>query len=110
MDSGDFEILRQLYKAELRYTDQLLGMVLSQLNKSGLREKYGSNCSWDYGENIGDHGLMDHQYGLFNTLLHVPLIVELPEERTIMDRHGLTEVRDLYSTNTFHWWVESNKW
>jgi hypothetical protein len=36
--------------------------------------------------------------------------VELPEERTIMDRHGLTEVRDLYSTNTFHWWVESNKW
>jgi arylsulfatase A-like enzyme len=29
----------------------------------------------EHGENVGDHGLMDHQYSLHETLLHVPLVV-----------------------------------
>ena len=32
----------------------------------------------DHGENIGDHGLMDHQYCLYDTLLHVPLLIRAP--------------------------------
>ena len=32
----------------------------------------------DHGENIGEHGLMDHQYCIYDTLIHVPLIIRFP--------------------------------
>ena len=35
--------------------------------------------SADHGENIGDHGLMDHQYCVCETLARVPLIIHYPD-------------------------------
>jgi arylsulfatase A-like enzyme len=32
----------------------------------------------DHGENIGDHGLMDHQYSVHESLIRVPLIIRCP--------------------------------
>jgi arylsulfatase A-like enzyme len=32
----------------------------------------------DHGENIGDHHMMAHKYCLYDTLLHVPLIIRYP--------------------------------
>jgi arylsulfatase A-like enzyme len=29
----------------------------------------------DHGENVGDHGFLGHQYNLYDTLLHVPLVL-----------------------------------
>jgi arylsulfatase A-like enzyme len=52
----------------------------------------------DHGENIGDHGLMDHQYSLHDTLLHVPLIVRYPDVFEPETRSSLVELRDLYPT------------
>jgi arylsulfatase A-like enzyme len=33
----------------------------------------------DHGENFGEHQLMGHGHGLYDTLLHVPLIVHYPK-------------------------------
>ena len=51
----------------------------------------------DHGENIGEHGLVDHQFCLYNTLLHVPLIIRVPssvgQPRVIDD---IVETRELH--------------
>ena len=33
----------------------------------------------DHGENLGDHGLLGHEFCVYETLLRVPLVVRLPE-------------------------------
>ncbi|MBI5407860.1 MAG: sulfatase-like hydrolase/transferase, partial [Nitrospirae bacterium] len=33
----------------------------------------------DHGDNLGEHGIVGHAYGLFNTLIDVPLIIRYPK-------------------------------
>lgn len=71
----EFEILRALYRAELAYLDYRLGELKTMLEDAGKWEDTVFVVTGDHGENIGDHGLMDHQYCLYDTLLHVPLTI-----------------------------------
>jgi arylsulfatase A-like enzyme len=97
MDESDFERLRLLYDAELRYLDSRLGELFDSLEEEELLEETLVVVTSDHGENLGDHGLMGHQYCLYDSLVHVPLIVRGPgvEPGT---RDGFVELRDLYPT------------
>jgi len=75
LDERDFEILRALYRAEIVYLDRRIGELRASLEVAGEWENTLLVVTSDHGENVGDHGLMDHQYSLHDTLLHVPLIV-----------------------------------
>ncbi len=78
MDRDDFEGLRALYDAEISYVDQRLGELLDFLASERALENTVIIVTADHGENIGDHDLMDHQYCVYDTLAHVPLIVHYP--------------------------------
>jgi arylsulfatase A-like enzyme len=71
----EFETLRALYRAELAYVDERIGELRSALEAAGEWDETLVVVTGDHGENIGDHGLMDHQYCLYETLLRVPLVV-----------------------------------
>jgi arylsulfatase A-like enzyme len=71
----DFEILRRLYRAEIAYLDRRIGELVDHLKAHDEWEDTIFVVTGDHGENIGDHDLMDHQYCLYDTLLHVPLII-----------------------------------
>ncbi|WP_336362062.1 sulfatase [Halalkalicoccus salilacus] len=75
MSDREFEILRAFYRAELAYLDERLAELKRLLEDAGEWEDTVFVVMGDHGENIGDHGLMDHQYCLYDTLLHVPLII-----------------------------------
>jgi arylsulfatase A-like enzyme len=75
MTDEDFEILRALYRAEIDYLEEKIGEAIDLLKTEGEWEDTLFIVTSDHGENIGDHGLMDHQYALYDTLLHVPLFV-----------------------------------
>ena len=75
MSEQEFEILRALYRAEIAYLDERIGELRRHLEDAGEWEDTVFVVTADHGENIGDHGLMDHQYALYETLLHVPLLV-----------------------------------
>lgn len=75
MSEHEFEILRALYRAELAYLNERIQELKQLLKESGEWEDTIVVITGDHGENIGDHGLMDHQYCLYDTLLHVPLII-----------------------------------
>jgi len=75
MTDKDFKILRALYRAEIAYLEEKIEEVIDLLKTEGEWDDTLLIVTSDHGENIGEHGLMDHQYALYDTLLHVPLFV-----------------------------------
>jgi arylsulfatase A-like enzyme len=74
----DRAVLRSLYLAELCYLDDQLGRLLT-----GIADRRGLDGAAvvvlsDHGDNLGDHGLLGHNYSLWETLLHVPLAIRFP--------------------------------
>jgi arylsulfatase A-like enzyme len=75
---GDFDFLERLYDAELAYLDTCFAEFINLLEEQDVLKNSIIILTSDHGENIGEHGLMDHQYCLYETLLHVPLLIYMP--------------------------------
>jgi len=98
MSDHDFELLRALYRAEIAYLDEQIGELRSTLDQHGEWDDTVLIIVGDHGENIGDHGLMDHQYSLHDTLLHVPLIIHGGQFNQVGDSDRLIQTLDLFPT------------
>lgn len=68
----------RLYAGDCWFADSLLGRVLERIEALDMRDDTIVIVTSDHGENLGDHGLMDHQFSIDETLLAVPLIVYVP--------------------------------
>jgi len=79
MDDEEFDLLERLYDAEIRYVDSQLASLLETIDEQGDRDETLLIVTSDHGENIGDHGLMGHNYSVHQTLLEVPLVARFPD-------------------------------
>jgi arylsulfatase A-like enzyme len=70
--------LEALYDGSLHYLDRHIGVLLEHLERRNLAESTALILTSDHGESFGEHGLMDHQYGLFEHLIAIPFILRLP--------------------------------
>jgi arylsulfatase A-like enzyme len=86
MDEQDFEILTALYDAEITYLDSRIAQLWGWLAKMGILDRTMVIITADHGENVGDHQMMGHAYCLYDTLLHVPLIIHYPRGTTAPGR------------------------
>lgn len=98
MDENDFDLLEKLYKAEISYLDTHLDRLFESLRDNNLIDDTMVVIVGDHGENIGHHHLMDHQYSLHDSLLHVPLLIHYPEQHSSKTHLDLVEVRDIFPT------------
>ena len=78
MGEEDFAILRALYEAEMAYLDHRIGQLVAFLRRRGILDNTLLIITSDHGDNLGEHGLMHHAYALYETLIHVPLIIRYP--------------------------------
>jgi arylsulfatase A-like enzyme len=67
----DMDLLRRLYQAEVGVVDERVGRLLDAVEL----ERTVVVVVGDHGESFGEHGLMEHQLSVYETLLRVPLIV-----------------------------------
>lgn len=74
----ELAVLKALYDAEIRYADFRLGKLVELLEAWGILDDTLLIITSDHGENLGDHGLMDHQFSLHDTLMRVPLVMRHP--------------------------------
>nr|WP_231751560.1 sulfatase [Halogeometricum sp. CBA1124] len=74
LNDREFEALRGLYRGSLAYLDDQLARLRESLVAAGEWEDTVFVALGDHGENIGDHGFFGHQYNLYDTLLHVPMV------------------------------------
>lgn len=98
LSDEEFAALRALYRGELAYLDARLGDLQSMLAEAGVWEDTVFVVIGDHGENIGDHGLMDHQYCLYETLTNVPLLVRGGPFPADHERDTLVQLTDLLPT------------
>jgi choline-sulfatase len=78
MDARDLEHLVALYDGEIRFTDDMLGEILTALGSRGRLENTLIVITADHGEEFFEHGSKGHQRTLFDEVARVPLIFHLP--------------------------------
>lgn len=67
-----------LYDGEIAYADTALGQFLSYLDKRGWYRPALIVVVGDHGEGLGEHHEDTHGIFLYDSTMHVPLIVKLP--------------------------------
>ena len=72
------EILIARYREEVAYVDTQIGLAIEALQAAGLWENSVVVFTADHGEGLGEHDLVGHVDQLYDSLLHVPLIVVAP--------------------------------
>lgn len=78
MPEEDLEHVIARYDGEIRYTDEIVGRVLSELERLGLADDTLLVITADHGEEFFDHGRFGHRFALFDESLRVPLVVRFP--------------------------------
>jgi len=66
------------YDGEIAFVDQQLGRVLEELRSQGLDRRTAVIVVGDHGEGLYDHGERLHSQLVYESTLHVPLIVAGP--------------------------------
>jgi arylsulfatase A-like enzyme len=99
LPDGQLALMSDLYDAEVATLDAEICDLLDALSREKILDDTLVVITADHGENIGDHHLCEHSFGMYRTLLHVPLIVRMPGKfdggRVVDD---VVRIEDLYPT------------
>ncbi len=86
-----------LYDGELHFTDKHLGNLLDYIARSQAGPKTIIAITSDHGDAFGEHGYINHAQDLHREILHVPLIVYVPNIQP-RDIPGAVSPIDLFPT------------
>jgi len=67
-----------LYDGEIAYTDKCIGDLLLGMERLGLMDRTAVILTSDHGEGLGEHGEPTHAIFIYDTTIHVPLIIHDP--------------------------------
>lgn len=99
MTEDDFYIMQALYDANIAYLDDCLGSLFDYLRQTGVLDRSMVIVTSDHGENLGEHGLRDHQFSVHDTLLRVPLAIRFPDGHLRgVQVDGLVQTIDIFPT------------
>ncbi|HXJ96731.1 MAG TPA: sulfatase-like hydrolase/transferase [Terriglobia bacterium] len=81
------------YDAELAYVDDVLGGFFRFLAQKGIDRRALVVLLSDHGESLGEHGEHTHGYFIYQSTLHVPVIIHWPAEGRGFSPAGQTQSR-----------------
>jgi arylsulfatase A-like enzyme len=73
------EAMLGVYDAAILDLDRLTGDLLEALRERGVLDNTLIVLTSDHGDAFGEHDLFGHNYSLYNELIHVPLLLRLPQ-------------------------------
>ncbi|MBJ19903.1 MAG: hypothetical protein CL933_10845 [Deltaproteobacteria bacterium] len=80
LSAADKERVRELYQGEVSFNDDSFGLLLEHLRTTGELENTVIVFVADHGEEFWEYGRRAHSASLVDTLIHVPLVIWLPEK------------------------------
>jgi arylsulfatase A-like enzyme len=89
--------IRGVYDATLVDLDDATARLLQGLRERGVMDDTIVVLTSDHGENLGEHGLFNHRFSLWESLSHVPLVVWGPGIEPGRDDAPVSTA-DLFST------------
>jgi choline-sulfatase len=69
------------YNGCIAYVDATVGKLIDYLRSQGLYDNSLIAVAADHGESLGDHGELTHSIFLYDSTIHVPLVIKLPGNR-----------------------------
>jgi arylsulfatase A-like enzyme/Tfp pilus assembly protein PilF len=66
------------YAGEIAYTDAVVGKIVGDLESRKLLSSTLIAVVGDHGEGLGDHGEQTHSLLIYNSTIHVPMLLHLP--------------------------------
>lgn len=66
------------YDGEIAFDDAQVGRLIALLKDLGVYESAVLVVAGDHGEGLGEHGEKTHGFFVYNSTLHVPLLVKVP--------------------------------
>jgi arylsulfatase A-like enzyme len=66
------------YVGEIAFADAQIGRLLGALEQRGLLDRTIVIVAGDHGESLGDHGEDDHGIFVYESTMHVPLVIRAP--------------------------------
>ena len=78
LEPGEGEWYSNVYDACVATGDYWIGALLDELDASGLSDNTIVAYTSDHGEELLDHGLLNHAHALWQELVHVPLVIAGP--------------------------------
>lgn len=89
MRPEDVRFWRAVYDEKLQRADAQFGRFLTGVDRLGLLDRTLLVVTSDHGTELYEHRRFDHGFTLYNELLHVPLVVTLPDRIVgqVIDRH-----------------------
>jgi arylsulfatase A-like enzyme len=91
----DVEHLGALYDRGIAYTDYWVGRLVDELRRRGLFERTLLILTADHGDELLDHGGVEHSRTYYEEMMRVPLIVRVPGEgegRVVEEQVGLIDL------------------
>ncbi|MBN1581756.1 MAG: sulfatase-like hydrolase/transferase [Anaerolineae bacterium] len=70
--------LSDMYDAEVAYQDHLLAELFDELDRPEHRDSTAVIVVADHGEMLGEHQFMGHGFGVYQELIHVPMLLRFP--------------------------------
>lgn len=88
-EGSHFKKIRK-YDTEVGYDDHYIGELIKKIKELGLYDDSLIIFMADHGESFGEHDYFTHGRKLYNSCLHVPLIVKFPgnkNAKSVVDRN-----------------------
>jgi choline-sulfatase len=79
MTSADRAYLAAMYDAEISYHDEYMGKFIEELRHFDLLDDTLLVITNDHGEEIFDHGKLDHGQSLYDELIRSPMLIRHPQ-------------------------------
>jgi arylsulfatase len=77
--ASERKTLRETYVEEVEFTDREIGRLIQYLRDDGLYGEALVILTADHGDEFFEHGSYSHENKLYEELIHVPLVVKLPD-------------------------------
>jgi arylsulfatase A-like enzyme/Flp pilus assembly protein TadD len=84
-----------LYAGEIAFADTCIGEVIKKLKELGLYESTLIIITADHGESLEEHKEKTHGFFIYQSVLHVPLIIRLPggpKGKKVIDNASLIDI------------------
>ncbi len=91
----DEEFKDDLYAGEIAYTDQCIGSVLDKLRQLQIYDSAMIVIVGDHGEGLGQHAENEHSFFIYQSTMHVPLIIKPPfssQSQRVKDYVGIIDI------------------
>jgi len=89
------EYAGRLYDGAIAFADEQVGRLVRLLKEKGVYQNTVIVLAGDHGEGLGEHGEKTHGFFIYNSTMHVPLLVRVPGGavgRTVVDPVSLVDL------------------